>query len=200
LNSVVKKQNLKVLSFYTEDEKEKQELINLSLNDEENKLKFKKYIADPRRNLFDILMDFKTVKLPIEVFLEIMPRLQPRYYSIASSSSLYPNSVHLLVAVVRYKTSLKAINGVCSNYISNLEIGSSAYIFVRKSTFHLPEDTLKPVIMIGPGTGYAPMRGFLQVNIKHKKQEKIVSPWKRKKIGKITFIFWMQKPKRRFHL
>jgi NADPH-ferrihemoprotein reductase len=128
LNSPLKKQNLKILSFYTEDEKEKNALIKLTLGDEENKNKFKSYIADSRRNLCDVLKDFKTVKLPLEVFLEIIPRIQPRYYSIASSSSLDPNSIHLLVAVVRYKTDFKAINGLCSNYLENLSVGSSAYV------------------------------------------------------------------------
>ncbi|WP_122050936.1 bifunctional nitrate reductase/sulfite reductase flavoprotein subunit alpha [Asaia bogorensis] len=85
-------------------------------------------------------------------------RLQPRLYSIASSPLAHPGEVHLTVGVVR-----EPYPGTCSPWLAGLQIGADVALFVQKSGhFRLPDDTATPIIMIGPGTGIAPFRGFLQ--------------------------------------
>ena len=88
----------------------------------------------------------------------------PRLYSIASSSRVHPQEIHLTVAVVRYQTNGRARAGVCSTFLADRAlVGSTPTpVFVSHSHFGPPEDGAKDCIMIGPGTGIAPFRAFLQ--------------------------------------
>ncbi|MEM6759496.1 MAG: flavodoxin domain-containing protein [Pseudomonadota bacterium] len=90
--------------------------------------------------------------------------LQPRLYSIASSPKAHPGEVHLTVGEVRYDLHDRACKGVASTYLGDrLAEGGMVGIYVQKSAhFHLPADDAKPLIMIGPGTGIAPFRAFLE--------------------------------------
>lgn len=94
-------------------------------------------------------------------------KLQPRLYSIASSPKAHPGEVHLTVGVVRYEVEGRGRKGVCSTFLADFDsrVGNQpvAPVFIHKSShFRLPADTTKPVIMVGPGTGIAPFRSFLQ--------------------------------------
>ena len=93
-----------------------------------------------------------------------MRRLQPRLYSIASSPRRHPDQVHLLVAVVRYVTNQRQRLGVCSTFLADrVELGRTPVpVFLTTSHFRLPMDDAADVIMVGPGTGLAPFRAFLQ--------------------------------------
>jgi sulfite reductase (NADPH) flavoprotein alpha-component len=88
----------------------------------------------------------------------------PRLYSIASSPRVYPDEVHLTVAVVRYRTNERERVGVCSTFLADrAQVGRTPVpVFVSHSHFGLPEDSGKDVIMVGPGTGIAPFRAFVQ--------------------------------------
>lgn len=92
--------------------------------------------------------------------------LQPRFYSISSSLKKHNNEIHLTVAIVKYCTQDGAGPehfGVCSNYLNDLKGGENVYFFVRSAaSFHIPKDTTKPILLIGPGTGIAPFRSFWQ--------------------------------------
>jgi len=166
-------------------------LTLLSSNTEEGKKAYVDFIKEPNRHPLDVLDHFKSVDPPLGLFLELMPRLQPRYYSIASSSQMYPDSIHAVVAVVTWNTQEgKTVKGLCSNFIRELTEGSKVNIFVRRSTFHLPEETSKPVIMIGPGTGAAPFIGFIQQRDAQSK--------KGKKFGECQFYFGCRKVKEDF--
>lgn len=91
------------------------------------------------------------------------PRLQPRFYSISSSPKQYPDSIHVTCAVVIDTTATGRQHlGVCSNYLKRTSVGDRIPIFVRHSHFKLPKQLSTPIIMVGPGTGLAPFRGFLQ--------------------------------------
>ena len=97
----------------------------------------------------------------------MLPRLQARYYSISSSTKLYPNSIHITAVIVQYTTPTGRVNkGVTTTWLQNMDLTAGAHcmvpIFVRRSQFRLPFKTLTPVMMIGPGTGIAPFRGFIQ--------------------------------------
>ncbi len=106
-------------------------------------------------------------QLPISAsaheWLRVLKRLQPRLYSISSSPREYPGEVHLTVSPVRYNFQGVPRRGVCSTYLADRSPGDRVAVYVRPSSnFRPPSDPQTPMIMIGPGTGIAPFRGFLQ--------------------------------------
>lgn len=188
LNAVTKKKLLKGLALYAKDEQEKKELTLLASNTEEGKKFYQQFIKEANKDPLEILNHYKSVDIPLGLFLELMPRLQPRYYSIASSSLNSPDVIRVIVAVVTYQTTTgKTVKGICSNFIQSLKVDSKANIFVRRSTFHLPEDSTKPVIMVGPGTGSAPFIGFIE--------QRLCLQNKGKKLGECLFYFGCRKKK-----
>jgi sulfite reductase (NADPH) flavoprotein alpha-component len=102
--------------------------------------------------------------LTLAAFVENLRKLQPRLYSIASSIKKHENEVHLCVAAVRYSTDGVAHKGVASTFLADrlpLEETTGIY-FHAANHFRLPADLTRPVIMVGPGTGIAPFRAFLE--------------------------------------
>ncbi len=116
------------------------------------------------REYVDLLAEFPSAKLTPQEFVDHMRKLMPRLYSIASSPKVYPNEIHLTVAVVRYQTNHRERVGVCSTYLADrVPVGCAPMpVFVSHSHFGPPEDTTKDAIMVGPGTGIAPFRAFVQ--------------------------------------
>ncbi|XP_053950395.1 NADPH--cytochrome P450 reductase isoform X1 [Anastrepha ludens] len=157
---------LKELAEYCTDEADKEFLRSMSSISPEGKEKYQSWIQDACRNIVHILEDIKSCRPPIDHICELLPRLQPRYYSISSSSKLNPNHVHVTAVLVQYKTPTGRVNnGVATTYLKNKKPGSEDVrvpVFIRRSQFRLPTKTEIPVIMVGPGTGLAPFRGFLQ--------------------------------------
>jgi len=93
----------------------------------------------------------------------VLKRMQPRLYSISSSPLLYPEEVHLTTATVRYGRDGARHGGVCSTFLADRAEGVEIPIFVQTSAhFRPPKDPSLPMIMVGPGTGFAPFRAFLQ--------------------------------------
>lgn len=116
------------------------------------------------REYVDLLAEFPSAKLSAQEFVDHLRKLMPRLYSIASSPKVYPDDIHLTVAVVRYQTNHRERVGVCSSYLADrVALGEGrAPVFVSHSHFGLPDDGAKDVIMVGPGTGIAPFRAFMQ--------------------------------------
>ncbi len=116
------------------------------------------------REYTDLLAEFPHAKLTPQELVDHQRKLMPRLYSIASSAKLYPREIHLTVAVVRYTTNHRERLGVCSTFLAErMLVGETfAPVFVSDSHFGPPEDPTKDAIMVGPGTGIAPFRAFVQ--------------------------------------
>jgi sulfite reductase (NADPH) flavoprotein alpha-component len=116
------------------------------------------------REFVDLLAESPSAKLSPQELVDHMRRLMPRLYSIASSPAVYAHEVHLTVAVVRYQTNGRDRVGVASSYLADrVQVGGTPVpVFVSHSHFGLPEDGGRDVIMVGPGTGVAPFRAFVQ--------------------------------------
>jgi sulfite reductase (NADPH) flavoprotein alpha-component len=112
--------------------------------------------------VIDFLIEHPSVKFAPQEFVALLPKLQPRLYSIASSLKMFPKTVHFIVDVVEYKSHGRMRKGVCSTFLAARCSDSPAPIYPTVSKFRLPEDCDVPIIMVGPGTGVAPFRAFLQ--------------------------------------
>jgi sulfite reductase (NADPH) flavoprotein alpha-component len=113
--------------------------------------------------VIDFLSEHPSVRFNPEEFVGLLTKLQPRLYSVASSLRAYPDQVHFIVDVVRYESHGRARQGVCSSFLAERadNVPVPVYPSLAKH-FHLPEDPGTPIIMVGPGTGVAPFRAFLQ--------------------------------------
>lgn len=115
-------------------------------------------------DLLDFLTLFPSSRPPVAELIAALARLRPRLYSISSSLKVHPGEVHLTVAPVRYQKDGRARKGVASTFLADRAIcNAEVPVFVQKSHgFRLPEDPSSPVVMVGPGTGVAPFRAFLE--------------------------------------
>ncbi|MFL5659795.1 MAG: cytochrome P450 [Ktedonobacteraceae bacterium] len=170
---------IKRMVEYTQDPAEKAKLVELAGDNETSLTTYLQEILMKRKTLLDLLEEYPSCRLSFSVYLELLSPLRPRYYSISSSPLVDKARCSITVGVLRgpAKSGHGEFEGVCSTYLSDLETGDIVPAFVRDTTsrFRLPEDPLTPLIMIGPGTGLAPFRGFLQERAALKAQGKEVS-------------------------
>jgi cytochrome P450/NADPH-cytochrome P450 reductase len=119
-----------------------------------------------RRSVLELLEEYPAIELPFESFLDMLPAMTPRYYSISSSPLAAPDRCSITVGVVNEPawSGRGTFEGVCSTYLARHAADQTIDAFVKdsKSAFCLPDDPARPIVMIGPGTGLAPFRGFLQ--------------------------------------
>jgi sulfite reductase (NADPH) flavoprotein alpha-component len=116
------------------------------------------------REVIDFLLESPGVKFDPEEFVSLLKKLQPRLYSIASSLKAHPEQVHLTVDTVRYEIHGRKRKGVCSNFLAEgAGKDTPVPVFIQVSKhFRVPENGDSPIIMVGPGTGIAPFRAFLE--------------------------------------
>lgn len=113
--------------------------------------------------VIDFLIEHPSARFTPGEFVGLLTKLQPRLYSVASSLKAYPDQVHFIVDVVRYESHGRVRKGVCSSFLAERadNVPVPVYPSVAKH-FHLPEHPDIPIIMVGPGTGVAPFRAYLQ--------------------------------------
>lgn len=154
--TLLTKKILQQAAAFTENE----ELQRLLLF--ENAAEVKEYCYG--RDLLDMLRDFGPWKATAEEFVAILRKMTPRLYSIASSIAAHPGEVHLTIGAVRYTAHGRDRKGVCSVLCAErVNEGDTLPVFVQANKhFHLPESQDHDIIMVGPGTGIAPFRSFIE--------------------------------------
>ncbi|RBP95863.1 sulfite reductase (NADPH) alpha subunit [Cytobacillus firmus] len=116
------------------------------------------------RDLIDLVRDFKPWNSSAQEFVSILRKMPARLYSISSSFEANPDEVHLTIGAVRYDAHGRERKGVCSILCAErLQPGDTLPVFIQHNeNFKLPENPDTPIIMVGPGTGIAPFRSFMQ--------------------------------------
>ncbi|KAL5016522.1 hypothetical protein ScPMuIL_006111 [Solemya velum] len=115
-------------------------------------------------NFADVLEEFPSLMVPSTFVLTQLPLLQHRFYSISSSPEMHRGEIHATVSVIQYQSEHGVDReGVCSSWFKRMKMGETIPCFTRQTpAFHMPDDRSLPIIMVGPGTGIAPFRGFWQ--------------------------------------
>jgi sulfite reductase (NADPH) flavoprotein alpha-component len=116
------------------------------------------------RDLLDLVRDYSPWNVSAAAFVSILRKLPARLYSIASSQKANPDEVHVTIRAVRYETHGRDRYGVCSvQCAERLQPGDTLPVYIQHNpNFKLPANPATPIIMIGPGTGVAPFRAFLE--------------------------------------
>ena len=113
--------------------------------------------------VIDFLNEHPSAKFSPQEFVGLLTKLQPRLYSVASSLKAYPEQVHFIVDVIRYESHGRVRKGVASSFLAERANDGPVPVFPSVAKhFHLPENPDTPIIMVGPGTGVAPFRAYLQ--------------------------------------
>ena len=154
--------DIEVLADHTDDPDQRAALRALTADDE----RYRSQVREPNLSVLDLLDRYPACAVPFPVFLDLLPALAPRYYSISSSPAASPDAIAVTEGVLASpaRSGAGAFNGVCSTYLASMEPGSTVFVFTREPTipFRPPADPSVPMIMVGAGTGLAPFRGFLQ--------------------------------------
>lgn len=146
------------LAAFAANERERQKLVEFSTA--EGTDAFVQYAYREKRTILMVLRDFPSARPPLPDLLDMIPALRPRAFSIASSSEAHGNSLQVCAAIVRYTTPLRfARVGVCSAVWLGAQAGDIVPIYFERGTLRF--DASRPAIMVGPGTGVAPMRSFI---------------------------------------
>jgi sulfite reductase alpha subunit-like flavoprotein len=126
------------------------------------------YTTRPRRSILEVLQEFDSVKIPWQWAANVLPELRGRQFSIASGGQLKYGSgeearFELLVAIVKYQTVIKKTReGVCTRYLSSLAPGTELRVLWQKGSLGaVGKEARRPTVMVGPGTGVAPMRSLI---------------------------------------
>jgi len=180
LHELATRRQIKQMIEYTELASEKQHLSSLAGEDGESAERYRQEVLEKRLTLMDLLGMHPSCDMPAGLFLEFLPPMRPRYYSIASSALVDPHRCCITVGVVEApsKSGKGIFKGTCSTFLSRRKAGEVIYGFVQdtRSPFKHPDDPALPIIMVSAGTGLAPFMGFLQERAALKKQGKQVGP------------------------
>ncbi|XP_040262017.1 NADPH-dependent diflavin oxidoreductase 1 isoform X1 [Bufo bufo] len=165
IRCVPRRSLFQLLAYFSPDEQEREKLQEFSSAAGQEELYT--YCNRPRRTTLEVLIDFPhtTSSIPADYLLELIPRIRPRAFSIASSMQAHPNRLQILMAVVQYKTRLQEVRrGLCSSWLASIspEDGTRVPLWVKKGSLKFPSDPDTPLVMVGPGTGVAPFHSSIQ--------------------------------------
>jgi cytochrome P450/NADPH-cytochrome P450 reductase len=180
LQQVATRKQLQIMSEQTRCPVTKPKLLAYVGDDAASTERYRVDILARRKSVFDLLEEYPACELPFHAYLEMLSLLAPRYYSISSSPSTDPSRCSVTVGVVGGPASSGRgiYKGICSNYLADRRARDTIHATVRetKAGFRLPENSAVPIIMIGPGTGLAPFRGFLQERAAQKAKGATLGP------------------------
>jgi cytochrome P450/NADPH-cytochrome P450 reductase len=165
LQDVATRHDIALMARYTDDPAQRQELEAMASARSDGPAGYAEQVLRPRRSLIDLLEAFPACDMPFEVYLDRLPPLHPRYYSISSSARTSPEVCSITVGVLQSpsRSGDGLFTGVCSGYLNRNPERSTIFAFVRKPniSFRPPDNPHVPMIMVGCGTGLAPFRGFV---------------------------------------
>jgi cytochrome P450/NADPH-cytochrome P450 reductase len=189
LQEVASRAQMSVLAEFIESPQERERLLTLA-----DDAHYPEAILAKRITVLDLLEMFPSCALPFNVYLELLHPLRVRYYSISSSPLEDGQNPSITVSVVEgpARSGQGTYHGICSNYLAHHGPESVVEGFIRSPhmAFRPPADPQKPIIMIGPGTGIAPFRGFLQ--------DRAAEQAKGKQLGKALLFFGCRHPDQDF--
>lgn len=206
----ISRQTLTSIAPFAPNDQSKSEAIRLGAD----KIAFAQEIHDRCFNLADALLYISKgvpwSSVPFVYLIEVVPSLQPRYYSISSSSMSEKQVIHVTAVVEKEVKDDRIVTGVTTNLLKDIEVTKNGRaelkvvtynlpgpkgkfknyklpVHVRRSTFKLPSNPSTPIILVGPGTGIAPMRGFVRERTFLKKSNESL------KLGKTILFFGCRK-------
>ncbi|KAJ3695153.1 hypothetical protein LUZ60_000530 [Juncus effusus] len=153
-----------VMSYFASAEHEKEKLQYFASPEGRDDLY--QYNQKEHRTVLEVLEDFPSIQIPLDWLVQLVPPLKKRAFSISSSPVAHPDQVHLTVAIVKYSTPFKRKHlGLCSNWLAGLDPDKDGETlipsWIQRGSFPPPPPAL-PLILIGPGTGCAPFRAFIE--------------------------------------
>lgn len=168
INAIPRRSFFAKISHLTEDEMQKERALEFT--DPQYLDEYFDYATRPRRSILEVLQEFDTVKIPWTETVNIFPIMRPRQFSIASGGTYKEGGFvfELLIAIVKYRTVIKRIReGVCTRYIAQIPVGTSLNVVLHpEGRFHQRHaDLQRPHLLIGGGTGIAPLRSIIQEKI-----------------------------------
>ncbi|MEM9743556.1 MAG: cytochrome P450 [Pseudomonadota bacterium] len=162
LQAVATRHDLRTLLSHTQCPDTRSKLERLATDEDA----YRHDVFHKRKSVLDLHEEFPACELPFEIYMEMIPWMAPRYYSISSSPRSSADRCSITVGVVEGPalSGHGTYQGVCSTTLRDAEPGSEVFAVIKRPTtpFRLPNDPQTPIIMIGPGTGVAPFRGFVE--------------------------------------
>ena len=168
LTAIPRRSFFSLVAHFTDDPMHKERLLEFTIPEYVDELY--DYTTRPRRSIIEVLQEFESVKIPWQWAATVLPVLHGRQFSIASGGKLRKDSnprektrFELLVAIVKYRTVIKKIReGVCTKYLAALPVGTRINVALQQGGLGITKATARrPVVMIGPGTGIAPIRSLI---------------------------------------
>ncbi|MGO4711395.1 bifunctional cytochrome P450/NADPH--P450 reductase [Bradyrhizobium sp. 2TAF24] len=181
LQQVATRKQIQTMADYTRCPVTRPKLQALCGEDAASNELYRAEVLGRRKSVFDLLDEHPACELPFSTYLEMLSLLSPRYYSISSSpQAAGANRCSITTTVVEAPalSGRGTFRGTCSNYLAGRRVGDTVHATVKetKAGFRLPDDSSLPIIMVGPGTGLAPFRGFLQERAARKAQGHDLGP------------------------
>lgn len=180
LQAVATRKQVQAMAENTRCPRTRPELERLGAEAKDGVDAYRAEVFAKRKSVLDLMEQFPACELSFGQFLEMLPVMAPRYYSISSSPNAEPGLCAVTVGVVEgpARSGNGIYKGVCSNHLVDLGDGATIHASVKetKAGFRLPDDPATPLIMIGPGTGLAPFRAFLQERAARRSAGEMLAP------------------------